>query len=53
MTAGRAFRRASPTATCGNCSQPIRSDAQGWTHVETGLARCAMEFFAIPKVSTA
>ena len=34
---------------CANCSQPIRlSTGPRWWHVDTGLERCAMEFFAIP-----
>lgn len=34
--------------TCANCSRPIRMSNGRWWHPETGLERCAMEFWAIP-----
>lgn len=33
---------------CANCSRPIRMSNGRWWHSETGLERCAMEFWAIP-----
>jgi hypothetical protein len=36
---------------CANCSQPIAyaPARHAWYHLETGLDRCPMEFFAIPR----
>lgn len=34
---------------CANCDRPIVQLRGAWTHSETGLARCPMEYFAIPK----
>ena len=33
---------------CANCSRPIRMSNGRWWHSETGVERCAMEFWAIP-----